>query len=166
MHWLQWQCSAPLRRWNRSQFWFWLPLLAQSSISPIFLIEARLLQMNILSQWEGPRNQWQPIRGHKHPYSDWDTSIQINGRAAVAKTLAEVQSGIFSSSAERRGLGQVGHYHSNAACSSHPAFSRVVHKQPEAEMHFSVGWSHNLLRRHGPSATLRNECAQLIVSAS
>ena len=52
------------------------------------------------------------------------------------------------------------------ACSSHPAFSRVVHKQPEAEMHFSVGWSHNLPRRHGPSPTLSNECAKLIVSAT
>ena len=102
-------------------FWFWLPLLAQSSISPIFLIEARLLQMNIFSQWEGPRNHWQPIRGHKHPYSDWDTSIQINGCAAVAKTLAEVQSGIFSSSAVRRGLGQVGHYHSNAGLQLTPS---------------------------------------------
>ena len=91
------------RRWNRFQFWFWLPSLAQSSISPIFLIEAFTKEhIEPMSQWEALHNHWQPIRGHRHPYSDWDASIQINGSAAVAKTLAEVQSGIISSSPLQR----------------------------------------------------------------
>ena len=164
MHWLQWQCAAPLRRWNRSQFWFWLPLLAQSSISPIFLIEARILQMNILSQWEGPRNHWQPIRGHKHPYSDWDTSIQINGRAAVAKTLAEVQSGIFSSSPVQPV--RSGPLPFKCGTAIHTlSFPQLYTNNPRLKCTSALVDPYNRLR-HGPSAKLRNEWARLIVSAT
>ena len=69
---------------------------------------------------------------HRHPYSDWDASIQINGSAAVAKTLAEVQSGIFSSSPLQPCCEQWAITILMWDWCLQPAFSRVIHWQPQA----------------------------------